>query len=349
MALALLLFCAAAAAVPAPNEPYRVLLLHSFRNSLPVNTDWYNGLVRGFTSAPNVLVEIDTETLDLSRFRDEKYLSDVRDIYRRKYSDPKPHLIIPTYTPALQFLLDYGEELFPGVPIVFLGADSHFIATQKLPPHITGITDGKSGQIYFPELTQSSKNGFRFLGYDVQQGKGRAMRLSIASLPMPKRAKADAEFGRKLTLRQTQAVAQLCNVNFFRAVGLSGDRLALVEVNGLTQTFRDAVICFCHEISPVRYESAHLPIWPTRFARTGNNQKIGTDLFFMSSRSQFSLKINPSPFGPKPPAHTTAVHGQGGSEVLRVGDGMNGAQTWPDTGFGGFQVVVGLEIEPVLR
>ena len=139
-ALALLLFCAAAAAVPAPNEPYRVLLLHSFRNSLPVNTDWYNGLVRGFTSAPNVLVEIDTETLDLSRFRDEKYMSDVRDIYRRKYSDPKPHLIIPTYTPALQFLLDYGEELFPGVPIVFLGADSRFVATRKLPPHITGIT-----------------------------------------------------------------------------------------------------------------------------------------------------------------------------------------------------------------
>ena len=137
--------------------------------------------------------------------------------------------------------------------------------------HTTSCTgraavQGKSGQIYFPELTQSFKNGFRFLGYDVQQGKGRAMRLPIASFPMPKRAKADAEFGRKLTLRQTQAVAQLCNVNFFRAVGLSGDRLALVEVNGLTQTFRDAVICFCHEISPVRYEPAHLPIWPTRYA-----------------------------------------------------------------------------------
>ncbi len=28
---------------------------------------------------------------------------------------------------------------------------------------------------------------------------------------------------------------------------------------------------------------------------------------------------------------------------------MNGVQTWPDAGFGGFQVVVGPEVEPVLR
>src|SRR6185295_9409333 len=28
---------------------------------------------------------------------------------------------------------------------------------------------------------------------------------------------------------------------------------------------------------------------------------------------------------------------------------MDGEQTWPDTGFRGFQVVIGLEVEPVLR
>jgi len=36
------------------------------------------------------------------------------------------------------------------------------------------------------------------------------------------------------------------------------------------------------------------------------------------------------------------------SEGLCMGDGMNGAQTRPDAGFGGFQIVVGLEVEPVL-
>ena len=138
--LALMLFCTAAAVSAAPNGPYRVLVLHSFRNSLPVNTDWSNGIVRGFTSVPDLLVEIDSETLDLSRFRDANYVSGLLDIYRHKYGDRQPDLIIPTYTPALRFLLKYGEELFPGTPIVFLGVDSRFVATRELAPNITGIT-----------------------------------------------------------------------------------------------------------------------------------------------------------------------------------------------------------------
>jgi signal transduction histidine kinase len=138
--MALMLLCAAAAAVPTTNEPYRVLVLHSYRNSLPINTDWYNGLVRGFLSDPGMDVWIDVETLDLARVRDEGYLNSLGGIFRRKYGDPKPQLIIPTYSMSLQFLLDYGEELFPGVPFVFLDADSQFVASKKLPPYITGIT-----------------------------------------------------------------------------------------------------------------------------------------------------------------------------------------------------------------
>jgi signal transduction histidine kinase len=138
LTIALMLLCAAA--IPVTDEPYRVLVLHSFRNSLPVNADWYDGLIRGFTADPSVSVEVDTETLDLTRVRDASYLNDLRDIFRRKYTDPSPQLIIPTYTPALRFLLDYGEELFPGVTILFLGADSQFVATRKLPLHVTGIT-----------------------------------------------------------------------------------------------------------------------------------------------------------------------------------------------------------------
>jgi signal transduction histidine kinase len=138
--IVLLLVRVAAAGAPETKEPYRVLVLNSFRNSLPVNTDWYKGLVRGFTAVPGVEVWVDTETLDLARVRDESYLRDLGDIFRRKYVNPKPQLIVPTYTPALQFLLDYGEKLFPGVPILFLGADRQFVATRKLPPHLTGIT-----------------------------------------------------------------------------------------------------------------------------------------------------------------------------------------------------------------
>jgi signal transduction histidine kinase len=87
-----------------------------------------------------VEVWLDTETLDLARVRDAGYLSKLGHIFQHKYGDPKPQLIISTDTPALRFLLEYGEKLFPGVSILFLDADSEFVASQKLPPNFTGIT-----------------------------------------------------------------------------------------------------------------------------------------------------------------------------------------------------------------
>lgn len=121
------------------NERYRVLVLHSFRNSLPVNTDWYKGIMRAFASASDLRIEVDIEAPDLTRFADSGYVSNLFEIYRRKYLDEAPDLIIPTYTPAYKFLLEHGEDLFPDVPIVFCGADSLFVTAQERASHITGI------------------------------------------------------------------------------------------------------------------------------------------------------------------------------------------------------------------
>ena len=87
--LMLVLFCASAVSVAENREPYRVLVLNPYRNSLPVNADWYNGLVRGFTTVPDAEVWLDTETLDLARVRDAGYLSKLGHIFQHKYGDPK--------------------------------------------------------------------------------------------------------------------------------------------------------------------------------------------------------------------------------------------------------------------
>ncbi len=129
-----------AAAGSASEEPYRVLVLNSVRSSLPANMDWYRGIANGFASADALRVEIETEAPDLSRIRDQQYAEKLLAVYRYKYRGHQPHLIIPTYTSALGFLLEYGENLFPGVPIVFLHADSQFVAARQLASHITGIT-----------------------------------------------------------------------------------------------------------------------------------------------------------------------------------------------------------------
>ena len=139
LALGLALLCLPTLAT-AEGESFRVLVLSSFRNSMPINADWYAGLVQGFSSANDLRIEIDTEYPDLSSLGDSNYVDQLLDVYRHTYRQRKPHLVIPIYTPALRFLLDHGESLFPGVPIVFLGADNRFVTSRQLPPNITGIS-----------------------------------------------------------------------------------------------------------------------------------------------------------------------------------------------------------------
>jgi len=140
LTLCLVLFWTSPPAAAAADEPYRVLVLHSFRNSVPVNADWHRGLVRGFASAPDLNVEIDTEAPNLAHLSEPEKLEALRSFYRTNYQDRTPDLIVATYTPALRFMLTHGEDLFPGVPIVFVGADQRVFTAQKSPANVTGIT-----------------------------------------------------------------------------------------------------------------------------------------------------------------------------------------------------------------
>lgn len=146
-----------------------VLVLHSFRTTLPVNTQWYNGIVKGLEAGSPQRIHIDVEAPDFSRFVDSAYLNEIVEFYRQKYRDNQPDLIIPTFTPALGFLLEYGEDLFPGVPIVFCAPDSEFVRTRELPPHITGITStlAFSGTI---ELAIQLRPGTELLAVVVGSG-----------------------------------------------------------------------------------------------------------------------------------------------------------------------------------
>ncbi len=139
-ALLVLLFISAALPAQDRGEPYRVLVLHSHRSSLPANTDWYNGIVRGFASAPDLRIQIDVEAPDLTRVDDADYVAELRRSYALKYRDYQPDLVITTFTPAFLFLLKYGVELFSDVPIVFCDADGRIVDAHKLPATMTGVT-----------------------------------------------------------------------------------------------------------------------------------------------------------------------------------------------------------------
>ena len=84
-------------------------------------------------------VEFFTESMNASQFRDDRDEQVLRNYYQQKYRDRQPDLIIGVMGPSLRFLLRHGAELFPGVPIVFCGADRADIDGRALPDTVTGV------------------------------------------------------------------------------------------------------------------------------------------------------------------------------------------------------------------
>jgi signal transduction histidine kinase len=94
-------------------------------------------------------VTIFREYMDLTRIRPANYPQILRDFYRSKYSSSRPDVIVAIRGRTLDFLLQHGDELFPGVPIVSSAMDLRQIRARKLPPNVTG----KSLEVrYWPTL-----------------------------------------------------------------------------------------------------------------------------------------------------------------------------------------------------
>jgi hypothetical protein len=131
---------AAAQAQPAAQPPKRILVLYD------ENKDDFPGLARtdrslreAFRTGLGGKVEIYSESMGLSRSKRAGYDSLLADFYRNKYAGVKPDLIVAVMEPALNFLLRHGDQIFPGVPIVFASIDRSTIQGKKLPPNVTGV------------------------------------------------------------------------------------------------------------------------------------------------------------------------------------------------------------------
>ena len=143
IAAALMVVSAAGRGVTAVAQPLatsgtRVLLLFDEDRSLP-GLAVLDQSLRATLTAGLDRVEFYSETLSLSQFSDEHYEDLVSQFFREKYRERQPSLIVAVMGPALQYLLRHGGELFPGVPIVFCGADAADIEAVSLPKTVTGL------------------------------------------------------------------------------------------------------------------------------------------------------------------------------------------------------------------
>ena len=98
------------------NEHKTVLILYSLSYAYPAIVKWDQSIRSVFGTQQDINIKVTTEHLDLSRYNDSSYIRMMVDIFRYKYIESKPDLIVVVFEPALDFVLKFKQELFPDVP-----------------------------------------------------------------------------------------------------------------------------------------------------------------------------------------------------------------------------------------
>ncbi|OPX96426.1 MAG: Blue-light-activated protein [Syntrophorhabdus sp. PtaB.Bin006] len=123
----------------APLERSKVLILHPFEPFLPYSITVNQAIRSAVFADTTKRVDFYSEYLDLARFPDKQYVRRLVELYRKKYSGNTPDVIIALLKPSLEFVLTYGQELFPGVPIVFCTVERYQIKDLTLGQNVTGV------------------------------------------------------------------------------------------------------------------------------------------------------------------------------------------------------------------
>lgn len=136
--LAFIFFASASMAGP------KVLLLNSYHPQY----HWTHANSQGIQQELSSVVadeDLYIEFMDSRRFVDDPiHRQALAHLYQHKYSQLKPDIIISTDDFALDFLLQYRDNIFPGIPIVYNGI--HFDPTEKLAGlnDVVGIVEGEA-------------------------------------------------------------------------------------------------------------------------------------------------------------------------------------------------------------
>jgi len=138
--IAFLMFAAlsVSAEAGATGEMKSVLVIYPYEPEPTLLNSFDQTLRSTLASNPKISVRFYAEYLDLMRFPDEPHQRQLAEYFRIKYADRKIDLIIPMGIP-LEFLLKYGEQVFPGTPIVFTSLANQRLKDYTLRPNMTGL------------------------------------------------------------------------------------------------------------------------------------------------------------------------------------------------------------------
>ena len=134
-----LLVLAGSASSAGTAAPKNILILYSFSDrSVQIPADLLKSALRARVSSP---INFDIEYVEARRFDDKEYERSQVETLRHTYGGAKLDLVITVSYPALEFAAGHHEELFRGVPIVFVEVVPGRLAGRKMWPEVTGVTE----------------------------------------------------------------------------------------------------------------------------------------------------------------------------------------------------------------
>jgi PAS domain S-box-containing protein len=164
-------------------EQKRILVLYSYHEGLPWEKLIDESFRNTLTFQSDFSIEINVEHTDRVRYADDEYRHKLIDLYRHKYSDTGMDLIIGVDDEAVDMLLDFGEEVFPEIPIVFITAERKTLQRDLLKPNMTSLlwgVDIRANVELIREILPQTRHIFIVAGTSPSDQE--ALKLAQASL-----------------------------------------------------------------------------------------------------------------------------------------------------------------------
>src|SRR5262245_39866042 len=136
---AFLLLCPCTGAVAAADVRTVVVLYSEQADGRPSNELTDQSIRTAFAAGSPERIQTRNEYLELSRFQGAEGRKALAEFLPKKYAGEKIDLVMAVLAPSLEFALEYRDQIFPGVPIVFMSVDQQEAQKHTLPADVIGV------------------------------------------------------------------------------------------------------------------------------------------------------------------------------------------------------------------
>ncbi len=126
-------------AAPLPKK--EILYINSYQNGYGWSDEIMEGVRNALADQDAYSIDLQIEFLDSKKHYDQTIKQLLYELYKYKFKDERFDIIIVSDNVAFDFILEYGEELFPGTPVVFCGVNDLKDGALSGRNNITGVLE----------------------------------------------------------------------------------------------------------------------------------------------------------------------------------------------------------------